>query len=124
MDIVVTLWRVLLLAVAIWAACSGQEWRALRARVGTAAAWQLALGLLGQQFARHLRVMLWELLLFVLAFVVLHWILRRAVRASGTKNAWLRESRHRVAMDSVLRNLVLAPLIVIYFVELARPAFQ
>jgi hypothetical protein len=29
-----------------------------------------------------------------------------------------------MAVDSVLRNLILAPLIVIYFVELARPAFQ
>lgn len=124
MDIVVTFWRVLLLGVAIWAACSGREWRALRAQVGTAAAWQLALGQLGTQFAHHLRVTLWELLLFILAFIVLHWVLRWAVRALGQKNAWLRESRHRVAMDSVLRNLVLAPLIVIYLVEMARPAFQ
>jgi hypothetical protein len=124
MDIIVTFWRVLLLAVAIWAACSGREWRALRAQVGTAAAWQLALGQLGAQFAYHLRLVLWELLFFVLAFVLLHWALRRAVRALGQKNAWIRESRHRVAMDSVLRNFVLAPLLVIYLVEMARPAFQ
>ena len=124
MDIVVTFWRVLLLGVAIWAACSGREWRVLRAQVGTAAAWQLALGQIGTQFAHHLRLILWELLFFVLAFILLHWALRRAVRALGQKNAWLRESRHRVAMDSVLRNLVLAPLIVIYLVEMVRPAFQ
>ena len=124
MDIVVTFWRVLLLGVAIWAACSGREWRALRAQVGTAAAWQLALGQVGMQFAHHLRLTLWELLFFVLAFILLHWLLRWAVRALGRRNEWLQVSQHRVAMDSALRNLVLAPLIVIYLVEMARPAFQ
>jgi hypothetical protein len=124
MDIVVTFWRVLLLGVAIWAACSGREWRALRAQAGTAAAWQLALGQVGMQFAHHLRLTLWELLFFVLGFILLHWLLRRAVRALGQRNEWLQVPRHRVAMDSALRNLVLAPLIVIYLVEMARPAFQ
>lgn len=123
-DIVVTLWRVLLLGVAVWAACSGREWRQLREQVGGMAAWQIALGRLGWHVAHHLRLVLWELLFLVVAFVLLHWAMRKGVRAMGNRDTWLRDPLHRVAVDSVLRNLVLGPLLVIYLVEMARPAFQ
>lgn len=122
LDFVVTLWRVLLLGVAVWAACSGRELRILRAQMGVAAAWQIALQGLGGQFAHHLRLILWQLLFFVLAFLLLHRALRWIVRAGARRNVWLQNPLHRLAMDSVLRNLVLAPLLVIYVVEMARPA--
>lgn len=120
----VMLWRILLCSVAVWAACSGQEWQALRAQVGAAAAWQVALGRLGFHLAHHLRMVLWELLFFFIGFLLFHQIVVWCVRAVAVRNQWLREPRHQRAVRSILRNLILAPMAVIYLVEMARPAFQ
>ncbi len=124
LELIVTLWRVLLLAVAIWAACSGREWRNLRTHVSAAAAWQIALSRLGWHLAHHLRMVLWQLLIFALGFAILYtlalWILKKLAR----KEPWLLDPRHQGAVESLLRNLVFVPLGIIYLVEMARPAFQ
>ena len=121
---VVTLWRLLLCGVAIWAACSGYELRELRARVGAVGAWQLALDQLGDHIAHHLRAELWELLFFAAGLLLGILLIRWAVRGVARASRWMRETPHQRATVSVLWNLVLVPMAVIYLVEMARPALQ
>jgi hypothetical protein len=123
LEILVTLWRILLCAVAVWVACSGQEWRRLSSRVGVMRAWQLAIGQLGLFFSHHLWILLWEILFFLAAFLLLARLLEWLVRVLARRGGWLSEKRHRMAVNSVLRNLIFAPLAVIYLVEMARPVF-
>ena len=123
LDLLVTLWRVGLIAVAIWAASSGVEWKALSQRFGVITAWQLALSALGSYIANHLRMVLWELLFFAVAF----WLGARVVRGIvqlGSGTGWLHDRLHQEAVASVLRNLILFPLALIYLVEMARPVFR
>lgn len=124
MDFLVTLWRVGLCIVAIWAGTSGVEWRSLSARVGVIAAWQFALEELGYYFAHHLRMLVWELLFFVLAFWLAGKLLDALVRLTVRTGVWVRQAPYQQAAASVLRNLILVPLAVIYLVEMARPIFR
>lgn len=124
LELFVTLWRILLCAVAVWAACSGREWHTLSARVGAMAAWQLALVNLGAYVAHHLRVLIWEAVLFAAAFLLLLRALSWSVRALAGRWTSLRDENHQAAMQSALRNLVLAPVLLIYLVEMARPALR
>jgi hypothetical protein len=124
LELFVTLWRVLLCAVAVWAACSGRELHSLTSQVGAMDAWQLAIGKLGAYMAHHLRVLVWELLFFAAAFLLLLRAVSAAVRVLARTSSWLRDEQHQMALQSVLRNLVLAPLILIYIVEMCRPALR
>lgn len=124
MDFLVTVWRVGLCVVAIWAGTSGVEWHSLSARVGVVAAWQFALEELGSYFAHHLRMLIWELLFFALAFWAAGKLLDALVRLTIRTGIWVREAHYQQAAASVLRNLILVPLAVIYLVEMARPMFR
>lgn len=124
MDFLVTLWRVGLCVVAVWAATSGVEWRSLSTRVGVIAAWQFALEELGTYFAHHLRMLIWELLFFALAFWAAGKLLDALVRLTVRTGVWVRQAPYQQAAASVLRNLILVPLAVIYLVEMARPVFR
>lgn len=124
MDFLVTLWRIGLCVVAIWAGTSGQEWRSLSARVGVAAAWQFSLEELGSYFAHHLRMLIWELVFFALAFWAAGKLLDAVVSLALRTGVWVRETNYQQAAASVLRNLILVPLAVIYLVEMARPIFR
>lgn len=124
MDLLVTLWRVGLCMVAVWAASSGVEWRSLSAQEGMMSAWQTALTRLGSYFANHLRMLLWELLFFALAFWFGSRILNWLVTLASKSGNWLAEIRRQEAAASILRNLILVPLAVIYLVEMARPVFR
>ncbi|MBT9329462.1 hypothetical protein [Paracidobacterium acidisoli] len=125
LEALVTLWRVLLCVVAIWAALSGSEWLRLRQRVGVAESWQLALQHLGKHIGNHLRVVLWEYVLFIAGFALLNFAITALVRALGAAGkSRLQTPEHRRAAISVLRNLILVPLAVIYLVETLRPMFQ
>lgn len=124
MDFLVTLWRVGLCVVAIWAGTSGVEWRSLAARVGALAAWQFALEEMGSYFAHHLRMLIWELLFFAIAFWVAGKLLNALVSLIVRTGVWLRKAPYQQVAASVLRNLILVPLAVIYLVEMARPIFR
>lgn len=124
MDFVVTLWRIGLCVVAIWAGTSGREWHSLSARVGAAAAWQFSLEELGSYFAHHLRMLIWELVFFALAFWAAEKLLDALVSLIVRTGVWVRETNYQQAAASVLRNLILVPLAVIYLVEMARPIFR
>jgi hypothetical protein len=124
LELAVTLWRVLLCGVAVWVACSGREWHTLSAQVGAMAAWQVALQSLGSYMAHHLRMLFWELLLFAAAFLLLHKAISFAVRALSRTWPWLRDEQHQHVARSVLRNLILAPVMLIYIVEMTRPVLR
>lgn len=119
-ELMITLWRVLLCIVVVWAACSGSEWRQLSSRVGAVGAWQVSLGMVGMHAGHRLHSLVWELAFYVIAFLVADRLLFWGLQAVSRGNAWLREARHRQAMVSVLRNLVLVPTAAIYLVEIGR----
>ena len=124
LEFVVTIWRVLLCGVAVWIACSGREWQILSAQVGAMAAWQVAINRFAAYAAHHLRIILWQLLFYAVAFLLAGKIVAWLVQAIAKSNGWLRESHHRMAAISVLRNLILVPVAVVYAVEMARPVFR
>jgi hypothetical protein len=123
-DLLVTISRVFLCAVAVWAACTGNEWRQLSSRWGAVAAWQVGLGLAGVNVAHRLRMLLWELLFFAVVFLLARQILRWAVQAGSLPIPWLHESHRRRAALSVTTNLLLVPVAVVYLVEIVRPLFH
>jgi hypothetical protein len=121
----VTLWRVILCAVAVWAALSAPEWLQLRQHLGTVASWELALQHIGGHLGHRLRVVLWEYVLFLAAFWLLNETVARAVKKlAASSRGWLNRKENCRATISVLRNLVLVPLAVIYLVETVRPMFR
>jgi hypothetical protein len=124
MELVVTLFRVLLCAVAVWAACSGREIRVLTARVGAVAAWQVALDNLGAHSAHEIRAILWELLFLVVALLLAERMVRWLVPALSRKVKWLEDKRHQKAVLNVWRNLILLPFVLTYLVEMARPGLR
>jgi hypothetical protein len=124
LEMGVTLCRVLLCAVAVWAACSGREWHALSAQVGAMDAWQVALGSLGAYMAHHLRLLIWELLFFAAAFLLLLKSISWTARALAHGGNSLRDEQHRQVLRSVLRNLIFAPLALSYLVEMTRPVLR
>jgi hypothetical protein len=124
LELLVTLWRVMLCAVAVWAACSGRELHTLTAQMGATAAWQLALENVGAYLAHRVRALLWEILFFIVALLVADRIVRWLVPALSRRMEWLRDKSHQKAALSVWRNLILFPFALIYLVEMARPALR
>ncbi|HEY6445946.1 MAG TPA: hypothetical protein VIY53_05755 [Acidobacteriaceae bacterium] len=119
-ELLITLWRVLLCIVVVWAACRGSQWHQLASRVGAVGAWQVSLGLVGLHAGHRLHSLLWELVFYVLAFLIADRLLRWGLREAARADVWLRETRHRHAVVSVLWNLILVPTAAIYLVEIGR----
>jgi hypothetical protein len=124
LEFLVTLWRVMLCTVAVWAACTGREFQVLTARMGAMAAWQVALEIAGRYLALHLRAVLWEFAFFALALLLAESIVRRLVSALARRIEWLRNPLHRQAVLSVWLNLIFFPVALIYLVEMARPGLR
>jgi hypothetical protein len=124
LEAMVTLWRILLCVVALWVALSTEEWQRFSQHVCVMQSWELALQHLGSHLGHHLRVVLWEYALFLAAFVLVNVAVSAMVRSMAeTGNGWLWPQDHRRAVISVLRNLIVVPLAVIYLVETLRPMF-
>jgi hypothetical protein len=124
LELLVTLWRVALCAVAVWAACSGRELRVLTAQMGAMAAWQLALENVGAYLAHHLRAILWEFVFFAAALFLAGKLASGLVAALARRVTWLRNPVHRKVVLSVWLNLVVFPAALICLVEMARPALR
>jgi hypothetical protein len=124
LELLATVCRVLLCAVAVWAACSGREQQALAAHMGTMATWQIYLENVGIYVAHHLRTVLWEFLFLVLAVLLAGRIVRWLVAALAHGAGWMKEPAHRQAALSVWRNLIVFPFVLIYLVEMARPTLR
>ncbi len=124
LEAVLTVWRVLLLVVAVWVALSPAEWLALKQRVTNPDELQLSLQRTGAYLGKDLHVLLLELLFFVAAFLLLNFILVLVVRGLAKVIAALRSPIRQKALVSVLRNLLLVPLSLIYLVEIFRIRFS
>jgi hypothetical protein len=122
-EALLTLWRILICAVAIWVVLTPREWQAFTHRLQHTDQLQLAMQQLGAYLGRALHMLLWELLLFAVAFWLLHMLLSLlASQLSRAGNPERRVLRCK-AFSSVLRNLIFAPLALMYLVAVGRQAF-
>ena len=122
LEAVLTVWRVLLCVGALWVVLTPERWRTFWSRFADNDAMQKSLQHLGAYLGQHLRVVLWELVLFAAAFLLLNYALVLMARGLARLNA-LRDAERQRAFVSVLRNLVLVPLALIYLVELLQQKF-
>ncbi|GGG90466.1 hypothetical protein [Silvibacterium dinghuense] len=123
-EALITAWRVLLCAVCIWAISTGHQWHTFKERLFMPDQLELAMQKLGLNLGGTLYVLLWELLIFALGMWLVHQLLSLAADLL-TRNGY-RGGRpvRRKAVASALRNLILAPLSVLYVVALIRHAFS
>jgi hypothetical protein len=121
-EAVLTVWRILLCFCALWVVLTPEKWRAFWSRFSDNDAMQKSLQHLGAYLGLHLHVVLWELFLFAAAFLLLNYALLWMGRGL-TRLGALREADRQKAFGSVLRNLVLVPLALIYLVELLQQKF-
>jgi hypothetical protein len=117
LEAILTLWRVLICVAMVWVAVSPERWALLRSNFSGSTSAQMALQRMGTYLGDHLHVVLWELFLFAAAFLLLNYLLVLASRAMVPADLPGQRNRRR-AFVSVLRNLVLVPLALIYLVEL------
>jgi len=119
LDAVLTVWRILLCVGAVWVAVTPERWEAIRLHFSGNASAQRAMQQLGAYLGNHLHVVLWELAFFAAAFLLLNYLLVLASRGLSHMGM-LQRKNARKAFVSVLRNLVLIPLALIYLVELLQ----
>jgi hypothetical protein len=123
-EALLTVFRILICVVAIWVTLTPREWQTFKLRLRDTDQLQFAMQRLGAYLGRALHLLIWEVLFFVVAFWLLHVILSLvADRLTRQGNPDRRALRYR-ALGSVLRNLILGPLALIYLVAFARTAFS
>jgi len=122
-EALLTIWRVLICAVALWVTLTPHEWQTFKLRLHDADQLQLAMQRMGAFLGRALHSLLWELLLFVAAFWLLYALLSLVGGLLVQTGNPERRAVHRKAVGSVLRNLLLAPVALIYLVTILRQGF-
>jgi hypothetical protein len=122
LEAVLTVWRVLLCIGALWVVLTPERWRTFWFRFSDNYAMQNSLQHLGAYLGQHLHIVLWELTLFAAAFLLLNYALVWMARGLARLDT-LREADRQRAFVSVVRNLVLVPLALIYLVELLQQKF-
>ncbi len=122
-EALLTVWRLLLCLVAVWAALTPHERLGLMRNLNNEAQLQYTLQRLGGFLGRELRVLVWELVLYLAAFFLLNMLLRLVMRLLAQMIALLGDVETRKAYVAIVRNLVLVPLALIYLVEMLRQAF-
>jgi len=116
---ILTLWRILLCVGLVWVAVNSERWALLRSHFSANETAQIAMQRLGRYLGDHLHAVLWELFFFAAAFLLLNYLIVLASRAIIPADPPGQRNRRR-AFLSVLRNLVLVPLALIYLVELLQ----
>jgi hypothetical protein len=119
-EALLTIWRVLICIVAIWAILTPREWQSFRLHVQNLAQLQYAIQRLGAYLGRNLHLLLWELLIFSLIFLLLNALLSALAHITSDTRDTARAVSRRRAYASVLRNLVLGPLALLYLVAIVR----
>jgi hypothetical protein len=123
-EALLTVWRILICAVAIWAVLTPREWQLFKLRIQDTDQLQFAMQKLGAYLGKALHILLWELLLFAVAFGLLHWAMSLIAAQLARSGARDRRVLRYKAICSFLRNLILAPLALIYMVAIMRQAFS
>jgi len=116
---ILAVWRILLCIGVVWVAANSRQWALLRSHFSANETAQIAMQRLGRYLGDHLHVVLWELFFFVAAFLLLNYWLLLASRALIPADPRGQRNRRR-AFVSVLQNLILVPLALIYLVELLQ----
>jgi hypothetical protein len=119
-EALLTIWRVLICVVAIWVTLTPHEWQAFKLRLHNSSQLQLAMQRKGAYLGHTLHILLWELLLFAVAFWLLRALLSVVATLAARSGSPERRATRRKAFASALRNLVLAPLALIYVVTIVR----
>jgi hypothetical protein len=119
-EALLTVWRVLICIVAIWTILTPREWRSFRFCVRDLDQLQYAIQRLGAYLGRNLHLLLWELLIFAVIFWLLNTLLSALARVTSDSRETKRAISHRRAYASVLRNLFLGPLALLYLVAIIR----
>ncbi len=117
LEVVLTVWRILLCIGAVWVAVTPERWHVIRVHFSGNVAAQRAMQQLGAYLGNHLHVVLWELALLAATLLLLNYLLVLAARGLS-RAGMLRRKNAQKAFVSVLRNLVLVPLALIYLVEM------
>jgi hypothetical protein len=123
-EALLTIWRVLICVVAIWVTLTPREWQTFKLRLHNVDQFQLAVQRMGAYLGKALHILVWELLLFAFAFWLLHAFLSLIASQLAQHGNPERRAVRRKALGSVLRNLILAPLALIYLVTILRQAFS
>lgn len=121
-EALLTVCRILICGVAIWALLSYPEWQTFKLRLRNPSQFQLAVQRLGASLGKSLHILLWELLIFAFGFWLLHILLSFLADCLARAKD---PERHVVlyrAIGSVLRNMILTPLALIYLVAMMRQA--
>ncbi|HEX3470915.1 MAG TPA: hypothetical protein VHT28_06985 [Silvibacterium sp.] len=117
LEAVLTVWRILLCMVAVWVTLTPERWKTFQLHFYGNDILQRSLQNFGAYLGKHLHVVLWELVLFTAAFLLLNYALVWIARGLARLGA-MGEAHKQKAFVSVVRNLVLVPLGLVYLVEL------
>lgn len=122
LEAFVAVWRLLMCAIAVWILLTPPQMRALRATLASNAQVQEALYHLGRNIGKQLWLLLWEIVLFAAAFLILSWLFGRMARlwVRGQDMALDQMDNQRLALASVARNLLLVPLALMYVTAVIR----
>ncbi|HEX5234830.1 MAG TPA: hypothetical protein VFW25_05810 [Silvibacterium sp.] len=122
LEAVVILWRLLLCAAVLWIVLTPAQAASLHKTLTSNAMIQSKLSGFGQTLGQQLRLLCWEIVLYVGAFALLNFLLNSLARLwSGNSNSDLeRRQNERIALASVARNLFLVPLALIYIAVVVR----
>jgi hypothetical protein len=123
-ETLLTVWRILICAVALWVVLTFREWQTFKLRLRQPDQLQYAMQKLGAYLGKSLHLLLWELLLFAIVFLLMHVVLSAIAGLLARSGRAERMAVRRKAISSFLRNLVLAPLALIYLVTIMRQAFS
>ena len=123
-EALLTILRVLICIVAIWITLTPHQWQAFKLHIQHIDQLQFAMQRLGAYLGKAVHTLLWELLLLVVAFWLMHLVLSLIADQLARPGPSDRQIVRRKAIGSVLRNLILAPLALIYLVTIVRQAFS
>jgi hypothetical protein len=116
LEALIMLWRLVMCFVAVWIVLTPAQVVALRASFASNVLIQDTLDSFGQKVARQLWLLSWEFVFYLAAFFLLAWLLSAMARlwARDLDIAADQKKNERLALAAAARNLLLAPLAMIY----------
>lgn len=122
LEALIALWRLLMCVVAVWVVLTPAQMAALQHTFTSNALIQSMLDTLGENFGNQLWLLVWEIAIYLVAFFLLTWLLDGMARlwVRGLDMDAERKLHQRQAVSAVTRNLLLAPLALIYAVIVIR----
>lgn len=123
-EALLTVWRILICAIAVRIGLTPGEWQSFKQHLRDSDQLQLATQRLGAYLGRALHILLWELLLFAISLWLLHVFLSLIADILTRYSTPDRRVPHYKALGSILRNMIMVPLALVYLVALMRQPFS